>query len=824
MSLRPKKTSFTPIYKQIESYLDELYLYQRCKVESIKIYQAVYELCNSYPKAYDARLYKNLIKYFQNYTIEVNKKLISSSSEMITVYAEEWKKFHLLTKYVNNLFSYLNKTILAQRLAGDEDDELRLNNGNLADLMDGGGNEESNWNQDTGLDEMGEGREIPLGPILGFDRMSLLKLTHLIWKQQIVLQLQLHQQDTLMHHVFQLIESHRNYKLINLQPIFELNQSLILMENCNNEESEVEDLELYKAQFETPYLKLTGLYYKRQAAGFLGEGDMNEYMIKALERLQFEEDLISKICHESSYKKAIEPVEFELIINYQEKLNLAFQNFLINSQFEQCTLAYKLLNRIKNGLDPILQIFENFIIKLGGEEIFEFEKASTKDPRIYVEILLNLHTKFIQITQNTFLNDPQFIASVDKAFRRIINAKRDPKLDKYGQPPEMLAKYADLMLKKGVKPIATTNSATSNTGGSGNSQQLTAEISDIDPEVKLSNMIVLFKYIDDKDLFQKFYSRLLAKRLINNLSISEDQETLMVQKLKTECGPEYTTVLQRMITDLQVNRDLNNLFKAYLSSIEFKSVISTNFMILTTGAWPLNNSSSSTTTTTNLRSEFRVPEILNSSITAFQTYYHSQHTGRKLNWLWHLSKADITLNYLPKKYELNCSLYQMSLLYLFNDLETLTLDQIQTQLQLPLSDILNILKSLIDNKLLNPIESPLDQNLPKTQEFSLNLNYNNKRFKLKLTQSTAAEVQMEDKETVKKVEEDRKLYLQSVVVRIMKSRKVLTHTQLVQEVFELTQSQFKPSVPFIKQTIESLIDKQYMERSETNRDSYSYLA
>jgi hypothetical protein len=98
---------------------------------------------------------------------------------MIAVYAEEWKKFHLLTKYVNNLFSYLNKTILAQRLAGDEDDELRLNNGNLADLMDGGGgNEENNWNQDAGLDEMSEGREIPLGPILGFDRMSLLKVNN----------------------------------------------------------------------------------------------------------------------------------------------------------------------------------------------------------------------------------------------------------------------------------------------------------------------------------------------------------------------------------------------------------------------------------------------------------------------------------------------------------------------------------------------------------------------------------------------------------------------------------------------------------------------
>jgi hypothetical protein len=59
----------------------------------------------------------------------------------------------------------------------------------------------------------------------------------------------------------------------------------------------------------------------------------------------------------------------------------------------------------------------------------------------------------------------------------------------------MLAKYADLMLKKGVKPIATTNSATNNAGGCSNSQQLTAEISDIDPEVKLSNMVIIYKIL-----------------------------------------------------------------------------------------------------------------------------------------------------------------------------------------------------------------------------------------------------------------------------------------------------------------------------------------
>jgi len=38
--------------------------------------------------------------------------------------------------------------------------------------------------------------------------------------------------------------------------------------------------------------------------------------------------------------------------------------------------------------------------------------------------------------------------------------------------------------------------------------------------------------VDDKDIFQKFYSRLLAKRLIFDLSVSEDAEANMISRLK----------------------------------------------------------------------------------------------------------------------------------------------------------------------------------------------------------------------------------------------------------------------------------------------------
>jgi len=44
--------------------------------------------------------------------------------------------------------------------------------------------------------------------------------------------------------------------------------------------------------------------------------------------------------------------------------------------------------------------------------------------------------------------------------------------------------------------------------------------------------MIVFKYVEDKDVFQRFYSKMLAKRLVNNMSTSEDAEESMITKLK----------------------------------------------------------------------------------------------------------------------------------------------------------------------------------------------------------------------------------------------------------------------------------------------------
>ena len=103
--------------------------------------------------------------------------------------------------------------------------------------------------------------------------------------------------------------------------------------------------------------------------------------------------------------------------------------------------------------------------------------------------------------------------------------------------------------------------------------------------------MVVFKYIEDKDVFQKFYSGLLAKRLVNHMSASDDAEASMISKLKQACGYEYTLKLQRMFQDTGVCKDLNEKFKQHLTNMGETLDIDFSMQVLSSGSWPFQTTS-----------------------------------------------------------------------------------------------------------------------------------------------------------------------------------------------------------------------------------------
>lgn len=72
------------------------------------------------------------------------------------------------------------------------------------------------------------------------------------------------------------------------------------------------------------------------------------------------------------------------------------------------------------------------------------------------------------------------------------------------------------------------------------------------------------------------------------------------------------------------------------------------------------------------------------------------------------------------------------------------------------------------------------------------------------------------------MQEDRGNAVDAAIVRVMKARKVLAHADLQYEVLRQING-FHPEPRFIKQRVESLIEREFLERDSTDARVYRYL-
>ncbi|KAM9575539.1 LOW QUALITY PROTEIN: cullin-2 [Guaruba guarouba] len=774
MSLKPRVVDFDETWNKLLTTIKAVVMLDYVERATWNDrFSDIYALCVAYPEPLGERLYTETKIFLENHVRHLHKRVLEAEEQVLVMYHRYWEEYSKGADYMDCLYRYLNTQF------------IKKNKLTEADLQYGYGGVDMN----EPLMEIGE---------LALDMWRKLMIEPL---QAILIRMLLREiknpstpptrqaESQLNHFCFnttggrQDLEFDRCGEDPNQKVIHGVINSFVHVEQYKKKFP----LKFYQEIFECPFLNETGEYYKQEASNLLQESNCSQYMEKVLGRLKDEEMRCRKYLHPSSYGKVIHECQQRMVADHLQFLHAECHNIIRQEKRSDMANMYTLLRAVSSGLPHMIQELQNHIHDEGLRATSNLSQENM--PTQFVESVLEVHSKFVQLINTVLNGDQHFMSALDKALTSVVNY-REPK--SICKAPELLAKYCDNLLKKSAKGM-TEN-----------------EVED-----KLTSFITVFKYIDDKDVFQKFYARMLAKRLIHGLSMSMDSEEAMINKLKQACGYEFTSKLHRMYTDMSVSADLNNKFNNFIKNQDTIIDLGISFQIyvLQAGAWPLTQAPSST---------FAIPQELEKSVQMFELFYSQHFSGRKLTWLHYLCTGEVKMNYLCKPYVAMVTTYQMAVLLAFNNSETVSYKELQDSTQMNEKELTKTIKSLLDVKMINHDSDKEDIEAEST--FSLNMSFSSKRTKFKITTSMQKDTPQEMEQTRSAVDEDRKMYLQAAIVRIMKARKVLRHNALIQEVISQSRARFNPSISMIKKCIEVLIDKQYIERSQASADEYSYVA
>lgn len=614
----------------------------------------------------------------------------------------------------------------------------------------------------------------------------------------------------------------------------------------------IESRSVYSEDFEDPFLQQSAEFYRRESQHFLAENSASVYIRKVDERIKEECERAVHYLDKSTESRIVKVLEDELISAHMKTIvemeNSGVYHMLKHDKHEDLACMYKLFHRVQNGLLTVADCMSSYLREQGKSLVtMEFEQTnnsaaaasssqmasnvvaatssnannddSGKTPIVFIQSLLDLKERFDLFLRNSFNEDKLFKQRINSDFEFFVNLNP--------RTPEYLSLFIDDKLKKGVKGL---------------SEQ---EIDHV-----LDKSMVLFRYLQEKDVFERYYKLHLAKRLLLNKSLSDDSEKNMISKLKTECGCQFTSKLEGMFKDMTLSNSMMEEFKNHIMQTN-KNMLGVDLFcrVLTTGFWP----------TQSVLPKCNLPTSARFAFETFKRFYLSKHSGRQLTLQPSSGSADLNAIFYGKplkmesneidedsissatssttqysssstqtrKHILQVSTYQMVILMLFSNKEKWTFEEIKHESDIPDKDLIRAIQSLAMAKTSQRIliKEPKAKEILATDVFTVNDGFTSKLIRVKInTISAKGESDPERMETRVKVDDDRKHEIEAAIVRIMKARKKMQHNLLVTEVTNQLKSRFLPSPVVIKKRIESLIEREYLARASEDMKIYTYVA
>ncbi|GAA5868593.1 hypothetical protein JCM1840_005500 [Sporobolomyces johnsonii] len=538
----------------------------------------------------------------------------------------------------------------------------------------------------------------------------------------------------------------------------------------------------YSTLFADPFLAASRTYYQAEGLSLSVTLDSAAYLKRVVQRLREEGERCDLVVGIELKGGVLRVVEDEMIKGHVEAIaEKDTAEMCAKDSKEDLAELYVLLARI-GKVDVLRKAFLEHLKAAGLALVSD----KSQDDKMVVN-LISFRKTALALVETCFASEDRFRESINDAFKFFIN-KRENK------PAEMMAKYLDSKLRSGNRAM-----------------------DDVEMEQTLNDVLYLFRFTQGKDIFEAFYKRDLAKRLLLNKSASFDAERSMLLKLKDECGPGFTQKLEVMFKDMELSSDVMRAYTASSNARSSKAGFDLSVSILSQGNWP-----------SYPPFPVSLPPDLSAALERFKAFYVAKHSGRTLSWAHGLDTCALRAQF-PKggRKELQVSLGQAVVLLLFNEVQEgakMSVEEIGEATKLEPKELNRTLQSLACGKVRVLVKHPKGRDVNPGDQFAFNTDFKDDHIRIKINQIQQKETAEENKSTTERVFTDRSSHLQLAIVRIMKARKTLKHSELVMEVVSQIGQRFKVEPTEIKKSISSLIDREYLRRAEGQLNVYEYLA
>ncbi|XP_050439337.1 cullin-5-like isoform X3 [Adelges cooleyi] len=615
-----------------------------------------------------------------------------------------------------------------------------------------------------------------------------------------------------------LLYRERNGEAFDSQLFIDLKNSYVNLSTDPNNK-----LNIYRKHFEKAYMISTEAFYKVKAPEYLELHGAHDYIKYACAKIREEEVRAQKYLESSTgfSHKITDCCVTVLVSTFQHTILAECTNLIKKNDTEMLKHLFKLVEHLPDCNEIILEELEEHITSEGLAYMVSSANIITQDSEKYVEQLLFLYRKSSNLIKTAFNDDPRYLTARDKAYEQLVNDITVFRLElpvkqtsgvQY-QPeskcPEMLANYCDMLLRK-----------------TSLSKRLTSD----EIEAKLKDILLILKYIQNKDVFMKIHKAHLTRRLILDISADSEKEENMVNWLREIGMPaDYINKLARMFQDIKVSEDLNQEFKESCSNLKGKIAGSLNIKILNAGAW--SRGSERVTVSLPVELEDYIPEV--------EEFYRKKHTGRKLQWYHHMSNGTITFNNEIGQFDIDVTTFQMAVLFSWNQRPKghITYENLKLATELPDPDLRRTLWSLVAfPKLKKQVvmvspdaSSPNDFSDSTTfwinEQFSIVKNGKiQKRGKLSMIGRLQLSTERSKEEDSESIVQLRIFRIQEAIIKILKMRKEISNWNLQTELVLMLKNMFIPNKKMIKEQIEWLIEQKYIKRNEDNINTFVYIS